>query len=134
MLGWMYNCKGSQKGKDSNCMRVLLDSGYGGTLINRSFVTKFKRKTLSKSLNGLPRQAHFKTDGKVTCQITLPEFHQGKDISWNMYVNESDARLNSYDIIIGRDLLHELGIYLLFSLGVMKSENMTVSMRDSSQL
>jgi hypothetical protein len=66
--------------------------------------------------------------------VTLPEFHEGKDISWNMYVDESDARLNSYDMIIGRDLLHELGIYLLFSLGVMKWDNATVPMRDPSQL
>ena len=51
-----------------------------------------------------------------------------------MYVNESDARLNSYDMIIGRDLLHELGIDLLFSLGVMKWDNATVLMRDPSQL
>ena len=76
----------------------------------------------------------FKTDRKVKCQFTLPEFHEGKDISWNMYVDESDARLNSYDMIIGRDLLHELGIDLLFSLGVMKWDNATVPMRDPSQL
>jgi hypothetical protein len=66
--------------------------------------------------------------------LTLPEFHEGKEISWNMYVNESDVRLNSYDMIIGRDLLHELGIDLLFSLGVMKWDNATVPMRDPSQL
>jgi hypothetical protein len=35
-----------------------------------------------------------------------------------MYVDESDARQNSYDMIIGRGLLHEVGIDLLFSLGV----------------
>jgi hypothetical protein len=35
-----------------------------------------------------------------------------------MYVDESDARLNSYDMIIGRDLLHELGIDLLYSLAM----------------
>jgi hypothetical protein len=51
-----------------------------------------------------------------------------------MYVDESDARLNSYDMIISRDLLHELGIDLLFSLGVMKWDNATVPMRDPSQL
>jgi hypothetical protein len=33
---------------------------------------------------------------------------KARSISWNMYVDESDARLNSYDMIIGRDLLHEL--------------------------
>jgi hypothetical protein len=55
-------------------------------------------------------------------------------ISWNIYVNESDARLNSYDMIKGRDLLHELGMDLLFSLEVMKWDNGTVFMRDPSQL
>jgi hypothetical protein len=43
-----------------------------------------------------------------------------------MYVNESDARLNSYNMIIGRDLVHEVGIDLLFSLGVMKWDNASV--------
>jgi hypothetical protein len=51
-----------------------------------------------------------------------------------MFVDESDHRLNSYDMIIGRDLLHELGIDLLFSSGVMKWDNATVPMQDPSQL
>jgi hypothetical protein len=51
-----------------------------------------------------------------------------------MYVNESDARLYSYDMIIGKDLLHKLGIDLLFTLGVIKWDNATVPMRDPSQL
>jgi hypothetical protein len=115
-------------------MRVLLDSGCGGTLMNRYFVKKCKKKTLSTSTNWTTKAGTFRTDGKVTCQFTLPEFHQGKDISWNMNVNESDARLNSYDMIIGKDLLHKLGIDLLFSLGVMKWDNATVPMKDPSQL
>jgi hypothetical protein len=89
-------------------MRVLLDSGCKGTLIKRSFVKKYKKKTFSKSTNWTTKAGTFKTDCKVTCQFTLPEFHQGKDISWNMYIDGSDTRLNSYDMIIGRDLLHEL--------------------------
>jgi hypothetical protein len=95
---------------------------------------KYKKKTLSKSTDWTTKAGSFKTDHKVACQFTLPEFHQGKDISWNMNVDVSDARLNSYDLIIGRDLLHELGIDLLFSLGAVKWENATVPMRDPSQL
>jgi hypothetical protein len=115
-------------------MRVLLDSGCGGTLVNRSFVKKYQKKTLSKSTNWTTKAGTFKTDREVKCQFILPEFHQGKDIHWNTYGDESDARLNSYDMIIGRDLLHEQGIDLLFSLGVMKWENATAPMRDPSQL
>jgi hypothetical protein len=97
-------------GKDFRCMRVLLDSGCGGALVNRSFVKKYQKNTLSKFTNWTTKVGTFKTDPKVKCQVTLPEFHQGKDISWNMYVDEYDARLNSFDMIIGRDLLHELGV------------------------
>ncbi len=51
-----------------------------------------------------------------------------------MYVDESDKRLNSYDMIIGRDLLTELGIDLMFSSGEMKWEQAIVPMRDPAQL
>ena len=102
--------------------------------MNRSFVKKYQKTTLSKSTNWTTKAGTFKTNCKVKCQFTLPELHEGKDISWDMYVDESDSRLNSYDMIIGRDLLHELGIDLLFSLGVMKWDNATVPMRDPSQL
>jgi hypothetical protein len=130
----MYNHKGGQKGENFKRMRALLDSGCGKTLVNRSFVKKYQKTTLSKSTNWTTKAGTFKIDCKVKCQFTLPEFHEGKDISWNMYVNESDSRLNSYDMIIGRGLLHELGIDLLFSLGVIKWDNATVPMRDPSQL
>ncbi len=130
----MYSRKGGRKGKDFQRMRILLDSGCGGTLVNRSFVKKYKKKTLTNATSWTTKAGTFKTNRKVACQFTLPEFHQGKDISWNMYVDETDARLNSYDMIIGRDLLHELGIDLLFSLGVMKWDNATVPMRDPAQL
>jgi hypothetical protein len=130
----MYNRKGGQTGKDFKRMRVLLDSGCEGTLVNRSFVKKYKKKTLTKSTNWTTKAGTFKTDHKVKCQFTLPEFHEGKDISWNIYVNESDAKLTIYDMSIGRDLLHELGIDLMFSLGVMKWDNVTIPMRDPSQL
>jgi hypothetical protein len=51
ILGWMYNRKGDWKGKDFKHMRVLLDSGCGGTLVNRSFVKKYKKTNLTKSTN-----------------------------------------------------------------------------------
>jgi hypothetical protein len=106
-------------------------------LVNESFVKKYQKKIFSKSTNWTTKAGTFKTDYKVTCQFTLPpELCQGKDISGNMNVNKSDARLNSsYDMIIGRDLLHGLGTFLLFSLGVTtRWDNARVPMRDPSQL
>ena len=114
-------------------MRVLLDSGCGGTLVNKSFVHKYE-KTKTSATKWTTKAGTFETNRKVKCQFVLPEFHEGKDINWTMFVDESDRRLNSYDMIIGRDLLHELGIDLMFSLGVMKWDNATVPMRDPSTL
>jgi hypothetical protein len=51
-----------------------------------------------------------------------------------MYVNESDARLNSYDMIIGRDALHELGKNSLVHFRSHEMGNATAPMRDPSQL
>ena len=129
----MYNRKGSRKGKDFKRIQVLLDSGCGGTLVNKSFVKKYEKKK-SSSTSWTTKAGTFETNRKVTCQFALPEFHQGKDINWTMYVDESDHRLNSYDMIIGRDLLHELGIDLMFSKGVMIWDNATIPMRDPSYL
>ena len=132
-LGWIFQRKGGRKAKDLQRIRVLLDSGCSGTLVNRSFVKKLAKTTTSKS-NWTTKAGSFSTNRKVTCAFTMPEFDQGKDITWDMYVDESDYRLNSYDMIIGRDLLHELGIDLLFSKGEMKWGNATVPMRDPAQL
>ena len=114
-------------------MRVLLDSGCGGTLVNKAFVHKYD-KTKTSITKWKTKAGTFETNRKVECQFTLPEFHEGKEISWKMFVDETDQQLNNYDMIIGRDLLHELGIDLLFSEGVMKWDNATVPMRDPSML
>ena len=129
----MYQRKGGRASKDFKRMRILLDSGCGGTLVNKSFVKKYT-KTTTSSTSWTTKAGTFETNRKVKCQFTLPEFHQGKDINWTMFVDESDSRLQSYDMIIGRDLLHELGIDLLFSTGEMKWDQATVPMRDPSQL
>jgi hypothetical protein len=47
----MYNCKGDKKGEDYINMRFLLDSGYGGSLVNVSFIKKYQKKTLSIGLS-----------------------------------------------------------------------------------
>jgi hypothetical protein len=56
-------------------------------LVNRSFVKKYQKKTLPKSTNWTTKAGTFKTDRKAKCQLTLPEIHEGKDISWNMYMS-----------------------------------------------
>jgi hypothetical protein len=53
----LSSVKGSERDRDINRTRVLLDSRCGGTLINRSFAKKYKRKPCQHPHIGLPRQA-----------------------------------------------------------------------------
>jgi hypothetical protein len=81
-------------------------------------------------------RAPSKTDrsqGQMSVYLTWISWRQG--YSWNMYVDWSDAQTQQHDMIIGRDLLHELGIDLLFSLGVIKNGTMQLyPQRSLSQL
>ena len=45
----------------------------------------------------------------------MPAFHEHRKINWNCYVDESDLKDTTYDLIIGRDLMHEIGIDIRFS-------------------
>jgi len=66
--------------------------------------------------------------------FTLPAFHQHREIKWNCYVDESDPKSSQYDMIIGRDLMHEIGMDILFSTTEMKWDNATTPMQSYNKL
>jgi glutamyl/glutaminyl-tRNA synthetase len=72
----------------------------------------------------------FKTSKKVNCTFTMPEFHEGRDINWNCYVDETDNKLSRYDMIMGRDLLKDLKMDFLFSKNLITWDNASIPMRD----
>jgi hypothetical protein len=45
------------------------------------------------------------------------------------YVDESDTETNSYDLIIGRDLLHKIGIDICFSAAEVRWDNASIPMQ-----
>jgi hypothetical protein len=58
------------------------------------------------------------TKRKARVEFQLAEFSLRKKITWSCHVDESNPQLSSYDMIIGDDLLQELGIDLLYSTAV----------------
>ena len=60
--------------------------------------------------------------------FTLPALFENKEIDWNCYVDESDPDDCLYDLIIGRDLMFELGIDICFSTAEIKWENASIPM------
>ena len=127
-LGYMYTRKGSKKSKDFQRFRVLFDSGCGATLINKS-LTKKLISTMDKQTKWSTKGGEFKTSSKCKVKFSLPAFHQKREIQWNCYVDETPIENCKYDMIIGRDLLHEVGIDLLFQTGEMVWDNASVPMQ-----
>ena len=54
------------------------------------------------------------TKRNVNMKFKLDEFSQSKEVEWNFHVDESDVSKRSlgYDIIIGLDLMCELGLII----------------------
>ena len=55
----------------------------------------------------------FSTKSKTELKFRLPELAPTADITTSAYVYE--GKMHDYDIIVGRDLLNEIGIDLRFS-------------------
>jgi hypothetical protein len=64
----------------------------------------------------------------------LPEFHENRDIIWDVYVDTTSTNTTStkdsrYDMIIGRDFMNSIGLDLKFSNNTMTWDNASVPMR-----
>ena len=132
-LGYLHTRKGSLKSKHQKRIRILFDTGCSSTLINYKFVEKQKKKKL-KSTTWNTKGGKFETTHKCKVKFMLPAFHENRDIEWNCYVDSTDGNLSRYDMIIGRDLLHELNMDFLFSSGLMVWDNASTPMVSPEQM
>ena len=95
---------------------VLFDSGYGATLINKKFV-KYWKKCTDQSTKQSTKAGSYKPTRKCKIEFTRPAVHTNRNIVCEAYVDESPHQDSHYDIVTGGDLLHSLGINLLFDTG-----------------
>jgi hypothetical protein len=95
-------------------MRILLDSGCAATLINQNLVKTLKTRKENRT-KWTTKADNLSTHRKCEIILTLLALHKHGQITWNCYVDESNAKSISYDLIIGRDLMHEIGIDICFS-------------------
>mmetsp|Transcript_2824 Transcript_2824/g.7823 ORF Transcript_2824/g.7823 Transcript_2824/m.7823 type:complete len:1452 (-) Transcript_2824:296-4651(-) len=115
-------------------LRILLDSGTSSCLVLREFAPRTLKNgdgvTKWKTMGG-----SFCTSSLAMMQFVLPEFHGRKSIRWTMHVDETtQAQQSQYDMIVGTDLMHELGIDLSFSMNSMTWDNVTIPMKNRGVL
>ena len=108
---------------------ALLDSGADDTMI--------KLKCLPSNARLERNETQYKVAGSIfetkhiaKVQFTLPQFSTSKIITWKCAIDESDSPDSGigYDMIIGRDLLNELGIDLSFKTKTISWDEMVVPM------
>ena len=118
---------------ENQCLRVLFDSGCSATLVNKKFLRNWEKKPV-KDIKWSMKAGSFTTKTKCKLEFSLPAFHENKIISCTAYVDESHEAAGSYDMIIGRDLMHSLGINLLFDSAQITWDHASVSMQPSQRL
>ena len=107
----------------------MFDTGCAATLINHKFVKKLKTKKDNTTKRN-SKAGSFKTSKKCKIQFKLPALFEHREITWKAYVDDSDDQCTRYDMMIGRDLLQELGMNFLFKERLMVWDNASVPMQD----
>jgi len=83
----------------------------------------------NKSTKWNTKAGIFETSKTCKIQFILPEFDQEKIIEWTMHVDDSTSDCN-YDMIVGTDLMLELGMNIDFDKRIMTWEGATVPLKD----
>ena len=73
----------------------------------------------------------YKATGKAIIELSLSDLNKCKVITWACYLDSTDEL--RYDVIIGRDLMNEIGLSLDFKNQEIVWEDLRLSMRKQSK-
>src|SRR5687768_6841882 len=128
-LGILHSKKNNFKLKHQKRVKILFDTGCGAILIHHSLVGKLPLQT-DRPSNWNTKAGSFRTTKTCKINFALPAFHDHRNIRWTAFVDETDKLSNRYDMIIGRDLLDELGMNFLFSTNLMRKGSASTPIMD----
>jgi len=105
---------------------VLIDSGASGSIVSQEIAKKL-RITKTSECKWSTASGPMTTNKKTKLQFMLPELSETKLIEWKMHV--VDSKTMNYDIILGRDILEQLGIIIDFKEKQITWEEISIPMR-----
>ena len=112
----------------SRTLKALLDSGSSATLIAEPIARKLELKMFSgNNVVWTTPAGKLHTTNKCKARFSFPELHDDRKILWDFHVSEN---LGAYDIILGRDLLRDLGIKLNFEADLVDWDGHDMPMKD----
>ncbi len=114
-------------------LRVLLDSGSSHSMASTRCTKGVKLTQLKKSRTFETAGGDFKTTSEATLNFNLSEFSESKLVNWTFSVFP-DSEALGYDMIIGRDLLENLGVIMDFKKSSVNWEGIEIPMKDFQRL
>ena len=116
-------------------LRALADTGASSSIILEGYTSKnLIQRDKSNQTTWSTMSGQFTTDKTGLVTFSLPEFNLKKRVSWKFHVDDRSKSSNTYDMIIGRDLLGELGIILNFNDHTVTWDTDTIPMKDRGTL
>ena len=113
-------------------IRILLDSGSSGSIILEKFVHKLCMQN-DTTASWITKGGNFQTSKKCKTTFILKEFFENKSIEWNLH-EDSTPGPHRYDMILGCDIMSELGITLDFKDQTMTWDDSTINMKHPESL
>ena len=104
----------SNKKLSQKPLHVLFDSGSDGSFINQKWTVFGNNIKIVKPTTWLTGSGAINTKRECNLKFKLDEFSTSKEVSWKFHVDEAEMSKDSlgYDMIIGLDLLCELGLII----------------------
>jgi Retroviral aspartyl protease len=107
-------------------IKVLINSGASKTIVTAQYVQKL-RSYEEKETHFQTTAGTFLTHAKAKIQFSLNEFFEKRLIEHMAHVAND---LSSYDMILGRDLLHELGVDIKFNSKTVEWDRVSIPMKN----
>ena len=106
-------------------IKILLDSVSSGCLVKAKKIGKIKTMLDNTNVWGTAA-GHISTMKIARLQLKVPEFSKATFINYDFQIFESDIK---YDMIIGQDLMRQLGIKIDFETDEVQWRDFSVLMK-----
>jgi hypothetical protein len=116
---------------EEHLLTTLSDTGSRSSIIIEAYTSsQFINNNHENKNTWSTMGGQFITDKTGLMTFSLPEFNLKKQFSWVFHVNDRLESSSTYDMIIGQDLLGELGIILNFNYKTVTWDTETILMKD----
>ena len=106
-----------------------MDSGASASIIKYKNVEKLRLKQQQNPLKWKTAAGELSTNYKVAIEFSLPELHESRMVQWTVHVAKT---CGNYDLILGRDLMQELGLTFSFLNCTITWDENSIPMKDSN--